>query len=69
MARLRFLTSKNVTEYIDEDNMPIDWGGKNSYVYKWTPEKDYNNEDSSKIITNGDITDNNNSQDFQKKVG
>lgn len=39
VARLKFLNAKNVKEYIDEDNIPVLWNGKNAYEYSWTPEK------------------------------
>lgn len=36
--RLRNINSKNISEYIDEDNMLKSWGGKDDYVFKFIPE-------------------------------
>lgn len=49
VARLKFLNAKNVKEFIDEDNLPVMWNGKNPYEYSWTQEK----VTASKSLTNG----------------
>ncbi|XP_058054083.1 motile sperm domain-containing protein 2-like [Anopheles bellator] len=36
--RLRNINSKNIREYIDEDNMQKCWGGKDEYVFSFVPE-------------------------------
>lgn len=35
---LKFINAKNVRQYIDEDNMPREWGGKDDYVFSFVPE-------------------------------
>uniref|UniRef100_A0A182LVN4 MSP domain-containing protein n=1 Tax=Anopheles culicifacies TaxID=139723 RepID=A0A182LVN4_9DIPT len=37
--RLRNISNKNIREYIDEDNMPRSWGGKDDYVFEFIPER------------------------------
>ncbi|EAA11055.4 motile sperm domain-containing protein 2-like [Anopheles arabiensis] len=37
--RLRNISSKNIREYIDDDNMPRSWGGKDDYVFQFVPER------------------------------
>ncbi|XP_053672555.1 motile sperm domain-containing protein 2-like [Anopheles nili] len=36
--RLKNISSKNIREYIDEDNMPRSWGGNDDYVFQFVPE-------------------------------
>lgn len=35
---LKFVDAKSVRKYIDEDNIPVAWGGQNSYEYEFVPE-------------------------------
>lgn len=35
---LKFISAKNVRQYIDEENMPVSWGGKDDYVYSFVTE-------------------------------
>ncbi|XP_049293664.1 motile sperm domain-containing protein 2-like isoform X1 [Anopheles funestus] len=37
--RLRNISNKNIREYIDDDNMPRSWGGKDDYVFEFIPER------------------------------
>lgn len=39
MASLRFVNSKNLNEYITEENMLTCWGGKDDYQFKFEPSK------------------------------
>uniref|UniRef100_A0A336KH87 CSON010397 protein n=1 Tax=Culicoides sonorensis TaxID=179676 RepID=A0A336KH87_CULSO len=39
VERLKLLNAKTVKEFIDEENMPALWNGKNTYEFSWTPEK------------------------------
>lgn len=48
---LRFVTAKNLNEYINEDNMLASWGGKDDYQFKFTPEQ--RSGSSSDDTTNG----------------
>lgn len=35
---LKFVSVKNVRQYINDDNMPVAWGGKDNYEYSFVPE-------------------------------
>lgn len=35
---LKFVNAKNVRQYIDDDNISVAWGGKDSYEYSFVPE-------------------------------
>lgn len=39
VAALRFVNSKNLNEYISEDNMLTCWGGTDDYQFKFSPEE------------------------------
>lgn len=39
VAALRFVNSKNLNEYISEENMLTCWGGKDDYQFKFAPEQ------------------------------
>lgn len=58
VARLKFLNAKNVREFIDEENLPVAWKGKNPYEYSWTPEKSYT-ENGTKVGNGGLVQGNN----------
>lgn len=66
---LKFISAKNVRQYIDEDNMPISWGGKDNYEFSFKPENLASNSTNGKIIlTNGKTNhqmNNNNNNDSQ----
>lgn len=38
VAALRFVNSKNLNEYISEDNMLTCWGGTDDYQFKFSPD-------------------------------
>lgn len=38
VERLKFISAKNVDEYIDEANTPASWGGRDSYEFSFVPE-------------------------------
>lgn len=42
--RLKFISKKNVRQFIDEENMPHEWGGKDDYVFTFEPEVRQNDE-------------------------
>lgn len=53
---------KTVRQYIDEDNIPVKWGGKDEYEYKFVPEVRQND------VTDGEVielhsTSNNNTEE------
>jgi hypothetical protein len=35
---LKFINAKNVRQYIDDENMPLEWGGKDGYKFSFVPE-------------------------------
>ena len=35
---MKFINSKTVRQYIDEENMPYEWGGSDNYELKFEPE-------------------------------
>lgn len=35
---MKFINSKNVRQYITEENMPYEWGGLDKYELKFEPE-------------------------------
>lgn len=39
VAALRFVNTKNISEYITEENMLTCWGGKDDYQFKFVPEQ------------------------------
>lgn len=43
VASLRFVTSKNVTDYISEDNLLTCWGGTDRYEFEFEPEQTITN--------------------------
>lgn len=51
---LKFVSAKNIREYIDEDNMPVDWGGRDDYVFKFESETRHERQDDEVILKNGD---------------
>lgn len=54
---MRFVNSKNLSEYIAEENMLSCWGGKDDYVYRFEPGKLVQNEQNG-FITTTDENDN-----------
>lgn len=56
---LKFINLKTIKQYISEDNMLVSWGGKDTYEYKFVPEKENLVSDfgtdrkKNNIITNG----------------
>ena len=44
VEHLHFINSKNIHQYIDDDNTPIEWGGKNDYVFNFVSENCQNDE-------------------------
>lgn len=61
---LRFVTSKNLNEYITEENMLTCWGGKDDYQYKFEPEQ----LTQTDLIETKDENDNTTYTSFNKKV-
>lgn len=46
VARMKFLNSKNMKEFINPENMLTCWGGQDEYVFSFVPEvRDSNNND------------------------
>lgn len=43
VAALRFVTSKNVIDYVDEENLLSCWGGTDDYAFKFEEEKPLTN--------------------------
>lgn len=43
--------AKNVRQYIDDDNIPVAWGGKDNYEYSFVPEN--NGENGEVVHENG----------------
>lgn len=41
---LRFINAKTARQYIDDENIPLAWGGKDDYVYSFVPEIRQNEE-------------------------
>lgn len=39
LERMKFITSKNVRQYIDDEHMPSEWGGLDNYELKFEHEK------------------------------
>lgn len=58
---LRVLNTKTIREHVGEDNMLVEWGGKDDYVYSFIPEKRQNDEVKK---DNGEDT----LEDVQRKV-
>lgn len=61
---LRFVTAKNLGEYITEENMLTCWGGKDDYKYTFEPEK----LTQTDLIEAKDENDNTTYTSFNKKV-
>ena len=51
LDRLKFINSKNASQYISQDCMPLEWGGLDEYELKFESEIDE---------TSNDVTGNNN---------
>lgn len=63
---LKFISPKNVRQYIDDDNMPAFWGGKDDYVYSFVPEK--RQTDGAGATQNGTAHHHNNNSDEQANL-
>ena len=56
---LKFINLKTIKQYISEDSMLVGWGGKNTYEFKFVPEKENlvtdigTDRKKNNIITNG----------------
>lgn len=50
---LKFVNAKSIREYIDDDNMPVDWGGRDDYVFSFESEKRHDSQDDEVIHQNG----------------
>jgi hypothetical protein len=50
---LRFVNSKSVRQYIDEDNIPKLWGGNDDYEFMFEPEI-RTNDKSVKVSNNNE---------------
>lgn len=75
VASLRFVNSKNITEFMTEENMLTCWGGKDDYQFKFEPSKfpqanelDGNMNSQKGIIITKDENDNNTVINHDKKV-
>uniref|UniRef100_U5EYC4 Putative phosphatidylinositol transfer protein pdr16 n=1 Tax=Corethrella appendiculata TaxID=1370023 RepID=U5EYC4_9DIPT len=58
VARLKFTSSKNISEYVDEKNALISWGGKNDYVFKFESENSKtlnNNNNNIESMNNNNV--------------
>lgn len=54
-------------QYIDEDNLPAAWGGKDVYEYSFKPENRENDTISEKILCVNGTTNQQNNNDVQMK--
>lgn len=75
VASMRFVTQKNVHEYITKENMLTCWGGEDDYEFKFIPEKTVhengasaNADASQQTILTVDENDNTTIVSHEKKV-
>lgn len=58
VASLRFVNSKNLSEYIAVENILTCWGGKDDYQFKFEPENFINNNNYGEEFITTDENDN-----------
>jgi CRAL/TRIO domain len=52
VERMKTINSKTVRQYIDENNMPHEWGGKDNYEFSFEPESVLIDSDDGRVSDN-----------------
>jgi hypothetical protein len=68
VGNLKSTDSKTIREYIDEENMPVKWGGKDDYVYNFEPEAHSDEMNAKLEVTNNNTEEQTNLNSLHRKV-
>jgi hypothetical protein len=63
---LKFVDTKSIQKYIDEDNIPTAWGGQNSYEFEFVSEA-RENQKENEMSPLHNSTNNNNNNNCEKQ--